>query len=240
MDEQTIIRALLSSLEKKQQSVARMASRGKITYAEAGKRAAQMGEATGKVIFEHLSRLYPEGSVGREEALRVIQPGLERAYNYSVTLAESAQTTVNNEAGIGLKPLTPEFDSQKAVDLAEFLAEKENFLEHESPFVLQAQRDIRSAIDDAVRMNAEAQDRAGLETYVTRIYDDVGLHDGKDPCQWCLERAGQWTVSDALEAGVFARHPGCGCTIVYTPKKGNTTVRVGGGWWQSVDEARRR
>lgn len=244
MDEQTVIRELLASLKKKQVAVAEMARKGKITYAEAGKRAAEMGKATGEVVFTHLSKLYPEGSVGRDEALRVIEPALKSAHEYSVSLAEAAQEEVNKEAGVGLKPLVPEYNKNSAIELAELLAEKENFLEHENPFVLQAERDVRQVIDGAVRLNAEAQDRAGLEAYVTRIYDDVGLHDGKDPCQWCLDRAGQWTVSEALEAGVFARHPGCECTIVYTPKKGTTTVRVGGSGWQDVDvakiEARKR
>ena len=68
-------------------------------------------------------------------------------------------------------------------------------------------------LDDFNQGNARARDAMGIKQYVVREYDGVGLNNGKEPCQWCLERAGTWTYKEAAENGVFERHEGCGCTI---------------------------
>ena len=68
--------------------------------------------------------------------------------------------------------------------------------------------------------NATFQNNVGYTVTVERIYDEVGVHNRKDACEWCLEREGTWEYQDALAQGVFARHPGCGCTIIYYAEKG--------------------
>lgn len=76
----------------------------------------------------------------------------------------------------------------------------------------------RKFYDDFQMSNADMRDALGFSEQVIRTYDDVGLHDGKTPCEWCLARQGTFTMSEAHELGVFERHPGCGCTIeVITP-----------------------
>lgn len=68
--------------------------------------------------------------------------------------------------------------------------------------------------DDFLKENAAVREEMGLKQTVVRTYDDVGLHGGKDPCQWCIERAGTYdSYREAEEAGAFQRHPGCGCII---------------------------
>ena len=90
-------------------------------------------------------------------------------------------------------------------------------------------------VDESIRKNIEAQGGAGLTVRITRKYDDVGLHDGKDPCQWCLDREGEWDdYQEAYNAGVFERHPGCGCVITY--EVGKTRTWSGGGWqWHNLE-----
>lgn len=81
----------------------------------------------------------------------------------------------------------------------------------------------RRFYDDFQRSNAEARSKLGFDIKVKRIYDDVGLHKGTKyarPCQWCIERQGEYSLSEAKSLGVFNRHDGCGCTIEYiTPDK---------------------
>ena len=76
------------------------------------------------------------------------------------------------------------------------------------------------ASDDSLMRNAENASGVGLETKVIRHYDDVGLHGGKDVCQWCQSREGEWSYDEANSNGVFERHPGCECTIEYLTEKG--------------------
>lgn len=68
-------------------------------------------------------------------------------------------------------------------------------------------------VDDFEKENAKIRDGMGFEQYVVREYDGVGLNNGKEPCHWCLDRAGAWTYQEAIDNGVFERHEGCGCTI---------------------------
>ena len=76
-------------------------------------------------------------------------------------------------------------------------------------------------------------DRAGLEIRVTRVYDGVGLSRGRR-CQWCLERCGnEMTLAEAYKKGAFQRHPGCGCEISYTSKKGVTRTQSWSGGRES-------
>ena len=79
--------------------------------------------------------------------------------------------------------------------------------------------------------NAEAAANMGLETHIVRTYDGVGLHNGKDPCKWCMDRAGDWTdYQSAYDAGCFERHPGCGCRIDYHVGKTRTWSNRAGTW----------
>ena len=92
--------------------------------------------------------------------------------------------------------------------------------------------------DDSIKTNSRASSNAGLETKIVRTYDGVGVHDGKDPCQWCLDRQGTFDSDSAYAYGVFERHDGCGCEIAYTSRKGVTTYQYGkGGWFDSARTA---
>lgn len=78
----------------------------------------------------------------------------------------------------------------------------------------------RKFYDDFQRANGDVREALGFGEVVIRRYDDVGLHNGKTPCSWCLDRQGTFSMQEAHENGVFERHPGCGCTIeVITPDK---------------------
>lgn len=78
----------------------------------------------------------------------------------------------------------------------------------------------RKVLDDNGKKNIGDAAAAGLETKVIRSYDDVGLHGGKDDCEWCKKREGDWSYKEAIQKGVFERHPGCECTIDYVTAKG--------------------
>ena len=98
------------------------------------------------------------------------------------------------------------------------------------------------AKDDSIKQNASASENAGLVTRVTRTYDNVGVHNRKDDCEWCLSRCGvDMTLQEAYEKGAFERHPGCGCEILY---KTSTGTKRQTNWrnntWSDVDDDLRR
>jgi len=77
----------------------------------------------------------------------------------------------------------------------------------------------RKSVDDADKKGLSDAAGAGLETRVIRTYDDVGLHGGKDDCEFCKSREGEWNYREAVQHGVFQRHPGCECEIETSVKK---------------------
>jgi hypothetical protein len=96
--------------------------------------------------------------------------------------------------------------------------------------------EVLGDVDESIRQNSEAAGNMGLECKITRRYVDVGVHDGKDPCQWCLDREGTWdNYAEALADGAFQRHPGCGCIITYEVKKTRTWSNTAGKW-NNLDE----
>ncbi len=100
--------------------------------------------------------------------------------------------------------------------------------------------DSVKTVDDSVKNNADFADKAGLEIRVTRVYDGVGLSNGR-VCQWCKDReCKNVTLDEAYRIGAFQRHPGCECEIEYTSSKGITTVQTRSGGrksWVEVDSA---
>lgn len=97
---------------------------------------------------------------------------------------------------------------------------------------------------DSLKHNAENASGAGLEVRVSRQYDEIGLHNGKDKCDWCLARVcDNVTLEEAYRIGVFQRHPGCECVIEYTSRKGIKTYQSGKSSpdnWLSEGEFRKR
>lgn len=96
-----------------------------------------------------------------------------------------------------------------------------------------AESSARNYSDESSRSNAENASEAGLEVRVTRTYDGVGLHDGKERCEWCLERCdNNMTLQEAYEKGAFQRHEGCECDIEITTNKSSGKVKGTGykGW----------
>lgn len=217
---------------------------GSVTYAEVEEMASISGKAMGEIIIRHLMELYPDGRILLDDAIALIPPGLRTNYDFVAKAIEAAQKAVNEAAGVGLKVVIPKFDHERAEGLAKEMATSEDIAEMVRRFPLQVQNNSLCIVDDAIRQNARAHNRAGLEVKVTRVYDDVGVHNGKDVCAWCLVRCGKdMPYQVAYEKGAFQRHPGCGCVIEYISQKGIRTYQTGKSGpndWISEEEFRKR
>lgn len=206
-------------------------SAGTATYQEAGQFASMSGEHIGNILVRNLDDVYPDG-ITVAEAMDLIPPPLRKNEEYVANVTARIQSTMNKKAGVGLRALPGEMDAQKVTDLVENIA---GGMSHDQ-ILKECENISRKVVDNAAQKNAKAQERAGMEVRVTREYDDVGLHDGKDQCEWCLERCGtDMTYEEAYAIGAFERHPGCGCIITYTSRKGTVTRQTeAGGYWTQV------
>lgn len=238
MSDASVLVKQLEAMRDNTQRLSKMAASGSISYAEAGKRVSQYGQSAGRTILSFLKENFPDG-IAEDDALELIPPALRVNYKYAVNLATSAQEQVNKKARIKLKALSPDFNEEKAVNMAKHIADTGIT----DDVVKLVQENARSVVDSTIAVNANAHENAGLSVRVIRKYDGVGVHNGRDACEWCLERQGEWEhVADAQADGAFERHPGCGCEIIYQTTRLQWQSQSRGSNWTniSIEEVRQR
>ena len=195
--------------------IASIAKKGKKSYTDAAAYASRAGRHMGEALANSIKEAL-DVAITEEEAISLIPPSLQLNYRNVSAIAKAAQEAMNEDVEIGLMALTPEFDERRAAEIAAETAE--NFIQHQ--LIVSCENASRKVVDESMRVNAEAQSRAGLEVTVTRIYDGVGLRDGTQVCEWCLERCGtDMPFQEAFDKGAFERHEGCGCDIFYRTSK---------------------
>lgn len=184
---------------------------------------------TAEALIDVLKRYVDVTALTQDEALELFPAVLERNYVEVARICANVQQKIYKSADLGLKALEPEFNLGKAQGLAVAITDMEEATDdYIRNLVI---NNSRSIVDDTIRINAAAASNMGLTVHITRTYDDVGLHGGKDVCQWCMDRVGDWTdYGEAFRAGAFERHPGCGCMIEYHVGKTHTWQNRAGGW----------
>lgn len=212
--------------------------KGKATQ-EAG---LQMASLSGEGLADSLLHaILPELGPGEmltvEDALAIIPDALKANSDYVGSYLYQLQTKLDEQAGIGLKPVRASFDKERARGLAENATTKP-LEELADEFREQVKNFSMHEVDESMQLTAESRVAAGLEVLVSRKYDDVGLSGGRT-CQWCLDReCDEIPYQEAYDMGVFERHPGCGCLITYTNSMGDTTYQASkGAWYESSKEA---
>ena len=197
---------------------------GRPTYPQAQRYARVSGQYLSESLLEVLTpESLPNGHLYYNIAQKTLGQALEDEYGLVSDAAYRAQQAVNDAAGIGIKPIKPEFNRNRADGLIDLLSGAEVISDESWVLGEPVVNFSQNIVDESIKKNAGFQEQAGLDVRVIRKYDGVGLHDRDTPCQWCLSRAGSFSYDEAMSLGVFQRHEGCGCTIEYTSKKGVTT-----------------
>ena len=194
------------------------------------KDAHEFADKAADLVFEVLKlHMGDPANITREEAVQIFTAVMKKNHEEVVRVCARAQNDMYRKAGVGLKALTPEFNADKARGLATVVTESEEITDDYLKNLVR--NNSLGVVDETLRINAAAATNMGLVVHITRTYDDVGLHGGKDVCQWCMARVGDWTdYAEAYHAGAFERHPGCGCMIEYHVGKTHTWQNRAGGW----------
>ena len=196
--------------------------------------AQKYAQKTGQTMADVICQFVDVSTLTEETAVPLVTRALQVNYSKIAKVCRKVQRATNDRAKIGLGVLDAEFDAQSAREVALSLVDAQELTKDyvRNLFVNHSNK----IVDESMRRNIEAQENVGLYVHITRKYDDVGLHGGKDVCQWCLEREGVWDdYQEAYDAGAFERHPGCGCVITY--EVGSTRVWSGGGWkWNELSD----
>lgn len=194
--------------------------KGTATYLDADKYAIATAKALSKALADNLVDETLSTAEYRAIVAEALPDGLMATQSTVSKYAEAAQLRLNKNAKINLKVVVPKVDGEA---IASTTAKAVTATAYSDVAGVVNQDNMNFAQNVATKMmkdNAGFQNNVGYTVTVERIYDDVGIHNRSEPCEWCIEKEGIWNYEDALTNGVFERHPGCGCTIIYHSEKG--------------------
>ena len=206
--------------DKELNRLAKKIKAGKGTQGDMSDLADRFGVQSSKALKANLILAeLPDQRLYWNIAEKTIQPLLMQTYGNINNFATMQLEAVDKAGNIAVQIMPGRYPENRINQVMNFAANCTTQTELDNALTDPVIAANRKFYDDFQKANAELRVELGLRQMVVRQYDDVGLHNGKDTCGWCLERAGTWDYADAKAAGVFQRHPGCGCTIeVYTEK----------------------
>lgn len=207
---------LWNEVMKKLGSDAESALTGNYTYDQAY----DFNTTFSELLVNTAHELFPESS---QEVLTVLnnQNIVKNFFAQIDSKINQAQQAINSAAGVGLKTVKVKTPKQLIVNEQE----TDNILSDIKRYTTALETTGRDHIDITQRANAKFQNGAGMEVTVTRIYDGVGINHREDNCEFCMSRCGtNVPYKQAVAMGMFDRHDGCGCKIVYTSSTGKVTT----------------
>lgn len=185
---------------------------GKATYEDAAKYANRLGELLAESIKLRVSpENLPDGRLYFEIAEKVIGPLLENNYELIADVAAIVQEKLNVAAGIHLKAVRPEMNSDRIKGIIEKVSSADDYEKVSWVLNEPVVNFSRSVVDDSIRENVNFHGRAGLSPTVTRIAEG-------GCCKWCSQLAGKYDYP--VDREVYRRHNYCRCIVLYDPGNG--------------------
>jgi hypothetical protein len=127
---------------------------------------------------------------------------------------------MNADAGLGIKYIQPEFDSNRAYGIVEELLSNPEYTNIEASFYDQLANFSQNVVDEAIRVNAEVISGAGVRSYVVRTAE-------AGACPWCEDLVGIYDYDEVRFPGddVWRRHENCRCTIAFFTERNGILYR---------------
>lgn len=157
-----------------------------------------------------------EGDIYKGTLIDVLKPCMEELHADIEKYSTAIQANKNYKNGIRLKAQTKKYDSYDAFEMANEIIEDSEGLGNLTGRLLQY---ASQSVDEIEYENITFLDKIGDNLItVTRKYDGVGVHNGKDACTWCIALEGTKTFRtywECMDDDIWRRHHGCGCEIDY-------------------------
>ena len=186
-------------------------------------------EEYGKILGEILDDTIKDVPIDELEPILEALTKLEGKYINGVS--SFVQQRINKELGTELGAVIEEKTQNLVLDTYKQSKYVENPEDLYTKLKNSAITENLKQVDNFQKKNAEFHSNIGFKVTVTRIYDEIGLRDRTEPCQWCLSRCGvDVPYDEAIERGMFERHEGCGCKIIYKTINFTSVQRRKGAW----------
>lgn len=176
----------------------------------------------------------PDGKMYYNIAERTVRPTIEQSHELFSEAAAQIQKQLNENAGIGLRAVTPKLDEDRVRGIIDKISDAPLFEDvrwvlNEPIRVL-----VQSFADEFVKANAEFQADTGLSPTITRTV-------AGGCCQWCRALAGKYTYQNDVPDDVYRRHAYCRCLVTYDPGDGSKRVQnVHSKKWATREEIEER
>lgn len=193
---------------------------GTVTYEEANDFAIEVGEILAGAYKKNLSSsVLPDGRMYYNIANRIITPTITNNYNLIVAVTKQVQEVLNKSAGIGIKAIIPNQNTDRIKGIVDKVSDAENYDDVAwvlgEPIINHAQ----SIVADSIKANAEFQYEAGLNPKIVR------KSTGKC-CEWCNTVVGVYEYPN-VPKDVYRRHDHCRCSVNYIAGKKKVDVHHG-------------
>lgn len=192
-----------------------LSAAGKATYRDASLYAVRVGDLLGRILKRHA----PVLDISEWDLEKLIPQALGLNHAMVSEMCGKVQNTMNEDAGLGIRAVSPGFDRSRAYGIVEELRSNPAFVNIEKTFYDQLTNFTQNVVDESVRENAELQSRAGIKSYVIRTAE-------YNACEWCQAVEGTYDYQDVKGKGndVWRRHENCRCTIDYVSERGTERV----------------
>jgi len=155
----------------------------------------------------------PNGRLYYNIAKRLLSPQLKSLTNLIGSACEDVQLAINSELHMQLNPITAEFDTERAENLAMYVAELETLEMARTAIGADVENFGLHCVDETVRKNAVFFGESGISLKVVRV-----AHGGA--CKYCEALAGEYDYNDVRRGSeVWSRHRNCRCTLTFNPDK---------------------
>ena len=209
------LRALLKSIDS-----------GKANFRDTARYSIRYSHQLGNILSENVLDIPPDV---RETAAEEL---LKYGYDDMNTILAEVQKSLDEQAGIHIRPQKADFPSERVQQFAHSLIDPTV----EDSIIKRRARSgsetiTKSFHDSFIKKNAQFRNDAGLKCYITR--------EGSNCCKWCSEVAGRYEFG-SQPSDIFRRHDNCDCTIDYDGQKLRGKLNADGSrskTWEEVPDA---
>lgn len=209
------LRALLKSIDS-----------GKANFRDTAQYSIRYSHQLGNILSENVLDIPPDV---RETAAEEL---LKYGYDDMNTILAEVQKSLDEQAGIHIRPQKSDFPSERVQQFAHSLIDPTV----EDSVIKRRARSgsetiTKSFHDSFIKKNAQFRNDAGLKCYITR--------EGSNCCKWCSEVAGRYELG-SQPSDIFRRHDNCDCTIDYDGQKLRGKLNADGSrskTWEEVPDA---
>lgn len=188
------------------------------TYAEAQEYALAVSQLIGKAFRKYVSSdVLPDGKLYYNIANRLIPESLDKNYRLVSQYAADVQTSLNQNAKIGLRSQTADRDQDRIDGLVDLASNADQYDDVADQLLTAFENYSQHIVDETIRKNADFHYRSGMTPKIIRKAE-------AKCCKWCRGLAG---VHDypAVDPDVYRRHENCRCTVLYDPADGSKTLQ---------------